>query len=100
MVITYLFTEDVLSLSKDFSFPDGIREVILPDKPYHVFKMKIHGLLNFLVQSNWYLVYEAEYPYNFVAYWGGSGIKTDIIYMLEHEWKDDSAGNYKSSVYQ
>ncbi|MBN2441787.1 MAG: hypothetical protein JXJ04_10585 [Spirochaetales bacterium] len=83
MTAKYFFTDDVLSLSKKFNFPKGIEKAVNPGIKYHVFEMKTYGLIDLFVQSSWYCVYKATYPYEFVAYWGGNGINTETIYMME-----------------
>ena len=85
MEMSYYFTPNPCSLSRDFNFPEGIHNAIHPDEEYHIFKMKIHGLISLFLRSTWYFVYKARYPYDFVAYWGGDGIVAETFYFTEHE---------------
>ena len=85
MAVTYHFTDNVLSLSKKFNFPAMIHESIKPADKYHAFEMKLHGLLGLFIQSRWYCIYKASYPYEFAVYWGGSGIGAEVIFILESE---------------
>jgi len=85
MKINYRFTNNILSYAENFPFPEGIENAIHPEKKYHFFEMKVHGLLHLLAKASWYFVYDAEYPYEFIAYFGNSGIKAETIYFLEYE---------------
>lgn len=87
--ITYYFTDNVLSLSKNFPFPQGIIKAVRPEKKYHVFEMRIHGLLSLFVWSSWFFVYKAGHPYGFVVYWGGYGKNAEVFYFLESKIEYD-----------
>lgn len=89
MKMEYYFTDNVLSLSEDFPFPQKVNEAIRPDEKYHVFKMKVHGLLGLFIRSSWFFVFKAEYPYGFVAYWGGDGIYREIMFFVKDEYVYD-----------
>jgi hypothetical protein len=89
MNISYFFTDKVLSLSSDFSFPPEMNNTVYPDKKYHVFKMNVHGLLSLFIRTSWFFVFKADYPYGFVAYWGGNGINEEVYYFPETEYIDN-----------
>ncbi|MBN2532696.1 MAG: hypothetical protein JXB88_07395 [Spirochaetales bacterium] len=86
MNMTYYFTDNVLALSKNFPFPRGIEEAVRPDELYHVFKMKLHGLAGLFIQTSWFFVFKAEYPFSFIIYWGGEGKTAEVFYFLENKY--------------
>jgi hypothetical protein len=87
MEMNYYFTDNVLSFSENFPFPQNISDAIRPDKKYHVFVMRVYGVLRLFAQSRWFFVYNTDYPYGFVAYWGGVGVSREIMYFPEIKYQ-------------
>jgi hypothetical protein len=83
ILVTYKETKDLKALSPGFIFPAGFGALESPKNPYSVFVLSIDGFLSLFVHAKTFLAFESVPPYSFVAYWGGEGIRRQIIYITE-----------------
>ncbi|MBW2061817.1 MAG: hypothetical protein JRI95_09680 [Deltaproteobacteria bacterium] len=64
-------TRNVQELAPQYDYPEKLKERWKSKEEYLVYEVRVTGAIGFFYRHKYYLVFTAEKPYHFVAYWGG-----------------------------
>ncbi|MBN1409609.1 MAG: hypothetical protein JW969_02105 [Spirochaetales bacterium] len=81
-------TESITSLPARFDFPAGMKALDKEYSKYNVFVMSLDSIFSLFVWTKWYLVYDARYPYSFIAYWTDEK-DYEFYYVGKHIYKEE-----------
>jgi len=73
-------SSDPPSLSPQYVFPEKFKEIVKSNAEYLVYEATVKGTIGFFYKHKYYLVYKAEKPHDFVAYWGGDPERVEFIF--------------------
>ncbi len=75
-------TKNLSSVSLDFSYPQSfLLSVGNQPKEAYVWKITLGGMAGMFYNQKHYLAFEKEYPYRFIASWGGDQKNAEFIYQ-------------------
>ena len=71
---------DPQNLAPQYKFPEKLLKKFKSNNQYLVYVAKLKGALGLFYKRKYYLVYKAEKPYEFVAYWGGDPKRVEFLF--------------------